>query len=432
MIKKVLYLLTIALFFGLTGNINADYDIEWERIPMPIHSYANSTIIASSKYLFFSGGGINRYNSELGIWDTLVYPIISYCLIGSYNSQSIYCIGNYFNQKTTRYFYKSTDYGITWDTLSRLTNEPWGKAIVRNNGQLVILLQGAGPIISMDSGKTWRFSPHDSINESWGCDLEMDKKGTVYLATTNVFGPVAGVYRSYDTCRTWIGPNAQNGTCALTVDQGDRVYLGVAGGPIYYSDNQAASWIDTGFGGLLGGRSLFTASDGTIFAGLGFDPPTSGGVLCSFDRGVTWHRRDTGLSELRSVYYFAEDINNYMYLYEEQYYAGVGDSVTLYRSKNPVGINNESEIITKNCGLANYPNPFNPTTTINYELRAANNVRLSVYNAKGELVKSLINGLQSSGKHSTNFDGSTLNSGVYFYKLEAEGVSLVNKMILCK
>jgi len=65
-------------------------------------------------------------------------------------------------------------------------------------------------------------------------------------------------------------------------------------------------------------------------------------------------------------------------------------------------------------------------------LRAANNVRLSVYNAKGELVKSLINGLQSAGKHNVNFDGSTLNSGVYFYKLEVEGVSLVNKMILCK
>lgn len=97
-----------------------------------------------------------------------------------------------------------------------------------------------------------------------------------------------------------------------------------------------------------------------------------------------------------------------------------------------VGISEELLKPQKDRLLQNYPNPFNPTTTINYELRAANNVRLSVYNAKGELVKSLINGLQSAGKHSANFDGSTLNSGVYFYKLEAEGVSLVNKMILCK
>jgi len=80
----------------------------------------------------------------------------------------------------------------------------------------------------------------------------------------------------------------------------------------------------------------------------------------------------------------------------------------------------------------NYPNPFNPLTSINYEIKNATNVNLSVYNAKGELAKTLVNCMQNSGHHNVVFDASMLNSGVYFYKLEAEGISLVNKMILCK
>lgn len=433
MIKKVLYLLTIALFFGLTGNINADYDIEWERIPMPSNQrYANSTITAVDKYLFLSGAGINRLNTQTGIWDTTSYPINANALIGSTDSKDIYSIGNPLPMNWPRYLFKSTDYGVTWDTLSRVTSYTYGKGIVRNNGQLIVLKRDAGPIVSIDSGRTWQFSPHDTINSSSVCDLEMDKGGVVYLATINFFGSVAGVYRSYDTCRTWIGPNAQNGTCALTVDQGDRVYLGFAGGPIYYSDNQAASWINTGFGGLLGARSLFTASDGTIFAGLGSNDPTPGGVLCSFDRGVTWQRRDSGLSESRSVYYFTEDAYKYVYMYEEHYYTGEGDSATLYRTKNPVGITDKTEIKIKDYELANYPNPFNNSTVISYNLFIAGRVQLTVYNIKGEQVRNLLNEYQSSGKHSIIFNADGLNSGVYFIKITVGDQTGVHKLILIK
>jgi len=80
----------------------------------------------------------------------------------------------------------------------------------------------------------------------------------------------------------------------------------------------------------------------------------------------------------------------------------------------------------------NYPNPFNPSTTISYELATVNYAKLAVYNAKGELVKTLFDGIQNSGKHSVIFDGAGMNSGVYFYKLQADGRTIVNKMLLCK
>jgi len=82
--------------------------------------------------------------------------------------------------------------------------------------------------------------------------------------------------------------------------------------------------------------------------------------------------------------------------------------------------------------LNNYPNPFNPSTTISYHLEIDNLAKISVYNSKSELVKVLVEGVQKSGNHSVLFDASAFDSGVYFYKLDIAGKSIVRKMLLVK
>jgi len=72
----------------------------------------------------------------------------------------------------------------------------------------------------------------------------------------------------------------------------------------------------------------------------------------------------------------------------------------------------------------NYPNPFNPSTTIHYTLPGACHVQLNVYNAMGQLVKTLVDKDQPAGKYEARWDGENLNgepaaSGVYFYRMEA-------------
>jgi hypothetical protein len=86
---------------------------------------------------------------------------------------------------------------------------------------------------------------------------------------------------------------------------------------------------------------------------------------------------------------------------------------------------------------ANYPNPFNPSTTISFNNAAAGNVKIDIYNIKGQKVKSLVNDYFSSGLHKVEWNGTDeqqkqVGSGVYFYKMKAENFSDTRKMILMK
>ena len=80
----------------------------------------------------------------------------------------------------------------------------------------------------------------------------------------------------------------------------------------------------------------------------------------------------------------------------------------------------------------NYPNPFNPITSIKFSLPSAGNVKLSVYNLLGQEVQTLVNGFKAAGVHTVSFEAKNLNSGIYLYKLEANGLTSVKKMTLLK
>jgi len=80
----------------------------------------------------------------------------------------------------------------------------------------------------------------------------------------------------------------------------------------------------------------------------------------------------------------------------------------------------------------NYPNPFNPSTTISYELPGRSFVTLRIFNVLGQGVATLVNREVGLGKHQVQWDAAGLPSGVYFYRLDAEGYIMSRKMILTK
>ncbi len=96
---------------------------------------------------------------------------------------------------------------------------------------------------------------------------------------------------------------------------------------------------------------------------------------------------------------------------EEQEQAGLPEKVILYPS---------------------YPNPFNPTTTIAYELPETAKVRLDVFNVVGKQVATLENGVRNAGYHEVRFNATGLSSGLYFYRITTNSFVSVKKMMLIK
>lgn len=90
---------------------------------------------------------------------------------------------------------------------------------------------------------------------------------------------------------------------------------------------------------------------------------------------------------------------------------------------------NEPEIISY---LSNYPNPFNPRTLIKYDIASEGNVTIKVFDMLGRELAVLVNEYKQAGTYSTDFDGSNLSSGVYYYALEVNGQREVKKMVLVK
>jgi hypothetical protein len=80
----------------------------------------------------------------------------------------------------------------------------------------------------------------------------------------------------------------------------------------------------------------------------------------------------------------------------------------------------------------NSPNPFNPSTIISYQLPNEGFVSLKVYDMLGREVKTLVNDIKTKGKYSVSFDASNLASGIYIYRIKANGFSSIKKMILTK
>lgn len=111
-----------------------------------------------------------------------------------------------------------------------------------------------------------------------------------------------------------------------------------------------------------------------------------------------------------------------------------GQWSTVYNFRTGVsGINSITSEIPKEYKLYNnYPNPFNPSTKINWDLPFSGFVKLKIYNALGTEVETLVSEKQNAGSYSVDFNAASLPSGIYFYKLVTEKFSETKKMILVK
>jgi len=93
----------------------------------------------------------------------------------------------------------------------------------------------------------------------------------------------------------------------------------------------------------------------------------------------------------------------------------------------------KNNIIPKDFSLSqNYPNPFNPVTTIRYGLPKKEYVNLTIYNALGQKVLTLVNDTKPAGFHQIQWNASGVGSGIYFYIIQAGDFKEIKKCLIIK
>lgn len=163
--------------------------------------------------------------------------------------------------------------------------------------------------------------------------------------------------------------------------------------------------------------------------GVGFVTPSLGWVggrnqtYQTTDGGASWQLTDFEWQNINRFHFFADTVG----------YA-VGTKVyKYYNPRKPTSVISKAKLPEDFRLFQNYPNPFNPSTTIAFQLKKRSAVSLKIYNTAGQIVKSFLNNSsQEAGYHEVQFDGATLPSGIYIYKIETEYFTTVQKMLLIK
>ncbi len=181
-------------------------------------------------------------------------------------------------------------------------------------------------------------------------------------------------------------------------------------------------------------RDIVHDKHGSVWFGDKNSNESSSAGLWKFD-GSNYTFFNTGNSGIASniVNMIAVDHKN-----GEIWVAG-GKGVSVLSGAIPVGIENEEPALFESCYLLqNFPNPFNPETFIEFSLDKTQNIKLSIFNLSGQLIRRLLSGEKSVGNHKVKWDGRNdmgqpVSSGIYLYRLDAEhGRFLTKKAILIK
>ena len=133
----------------------------------------------------------------------------------------------------------------------------------------------------------------------------------------------------------------------------------------------------------------------------------------------------SGTAQIRFVFGSANLITGEGWYIDDIYYS------------NTTGSNDNTIIPIMNKLNSNFPNPFNPTTTISFSLKETGNVKIEIFNIRGQKVKTLINGLLPAKNHQIVWNGKddkgkSVSSGIYFYKMKSANYTASRKMILMK
>jgi photosystem II stability/assembly factor-like uncharacterized protein len=218
-------------------------------------------------------------------------------------------------------------------------------------------------------------------------------------------------------------------------------YAGILSVGIFKTTNRAKnwSWLNGAWRQAdpnIADIAIHEKNPSVIFAAVSgrYLAPNDRGIYKSFDSGGHWER----LPESNLYNNFLTSLKQQVVNGDEVFYAGTYGGGIFTNAHLVTAVAETYPELPSTFSLRhNYPNPFNTLTIIEYELPEASNVALKIYNVNGQEVKTLINKVQTAGRHSVNWDGQDdfqqpLSSGIYLYTLQVGKHVESKKMIFLK
>ncbi|MFZ4590996.1 MAG: T9SS type A sorting domain-containing protein, partial [Ignavibacteria bacterium] len=385
---------TNGLFLSTNSGIN------WGSIGYPNQNISSFASIGT--FIFAGGDGAFKSSNNGLNWTRIGLNANVFLASGT----NLFAAGG-------NYVYRSTNYGINWSQGNGLPYYSISALAISGTNLF------AGFSLNIYTGKVYRSTNYGSSWTDAGL-ISWGVKTLAFLGTTIFAGTNNGLFLSTNNGANWNTSGFVNTDVLSLAVSGNNIFAGTGGSGVYISTNNGTSWTAVNYGLPSSHIYALTYSSPNLFAGA------SWGVFRSSNNGASWININQGINVDPSF--------KSLYVTNDNIFAGITSSGVWRRPlSNFIGINNISREIPAMYSLGqNYPNPFNSTSNLKFQIVNSGDVKIIVYDIMGKEVQTLVNERLQPGTYEAAFDGSVLNSGVYFYKLITNTFSETKKMLLIK
>ncbi len=413
--KRVLTALTMSAMLVTTSFA------QWVQVGLAGRTVQAMAVNGTTIFAGVTGGteGVHRSSDGGATW-TQVSSLTSCSAMGT-AAGFIFAGGNGLGH------FRSTDDGLTWANANGGLSSFQARAFVQVGTEIFAAINGLHR--STNNGVSWTLVP--------GSNSFIDK--SVISFNGNLYAGGSGIYRSTNNGASFFGVGSTGDAWGIAVI-GSTIY-GADGNRITHSTNDGVTWFPRT--AIIGSTiSDLKVNGTTLIASGGLT-----GVFFSNDGGVSWQARNEGLTNIQVMR---------LVIAGSYIYAGVRNNGGVWRRllSELTSVREIANTIPEHISLEqNYPNPFNPTTEIRFQIAEvrsqtsevggqseglltekseAGRVTLKVFDVLGREVATLVNENLSAGSYEATFDANGLASGIYYYRLQANGFAETKKMILLR
>ena len=388
----------------------------WNSISMD-DSGINSLSVCGN-CLFASGYSIYVSKDDGSNWETSYYANFTTDRLETIGT-NIYAVGSG--------IICSTNSGVTWNDLDNglpTYQDADITSIIKVGSNLFAGTLGGGVFISTNNGSSW-----NPVNNG----LTNSNIMALAVLGTNLFAGTwgNGVYCTSNNGNNWYSTNNglnQQYIYSLT-NLNTSLFAGTNG--VFLSTNNGTSWNSKNYISSVENISSYVIRDFGVYENNLF-VGTSNGIFRSTDYGNHWTPLNDGLP-FTSIWSIAIN-DNYLFAATSNgiYKRALGEVITDIKYKQMSSMSTEVYL------SQNFPNPFNPTTTISYSVPKTSFVTIKLFDVLGHEIETLLKGEKQPGNYSIEFNAEKISSGVYFYSMQvyapgrASSFHTVKKLVVLK